>query len=309
MSVSPELQDRITELVRSNSVVLFMKGNRRQPQCGFSASVVGMLSGLTSDYETFDVRSDPEMREGIKEFSNWPTIPQLYVNGEFMGGSDIVQEMFASGELHKALGIERLDPITPTISITDAAAQLLEQARTQQGADGGLRISVSPSFKYSLGFGPQQPGEVEVEANGWQVYVENDSTHRANGLTIGVADTPQGGQLHIENPNEAKSVSSLSVLELQALIRAGEEFELIDVRSPEERELASIEGSRLLDRTTAAELEKLPADHRVIFYCHSGQRSQIAAQEFASNGHPNVYNLMGGIDAWSTEIDPQVPRY
>ena len=305
MRLSPELRDRITELVQSNSVVLFMKGNRHQPQCGFSASVVGMLSGLTSDYETFDVLSDPEVREGIKEFSNWPTIPQLYVNGEFLGGSDIVQEMFASGELHKALGVERLDPIKPTISITDAAAQVLEQARTQQGADGGLRISVSPSFKYSLGFGPQKPGEVAVEANGWQVYVQNDSTHRANGLTIGVVE----GQLHIENPNGGNSVSSLSVQELQAWIRAGEEFELIDVRSPEERELAVIEGSRLLDRKTTAELEKLPADRRVIFYCHTGQRSQVAAQAFASNGHANVYNLMGGIDAWSTEIDPQVPRY
>ena len=139
--------------------------------------------------------------------------------------------------------------------------------------------------------------------------MENDSTHRANGLTIGVVDTPQGGRLHIENPNEGNSVSSLSVQELQALIRAGEEFELIDVRSPEERELAVIEGSRLLDRNTAAELEKLPADRRVIFYCHTGQRSQVAAQAFASHGHQNVYNLMGGIDAWSTEIDPQVPRY
>ncbi len=178
MSLSPELRGRITALVQSNSVFLFMKGNRHQPQCGFSASVVGMLGGLTSDYETFDVLSDPEVREGIKDFSNWPTIPQLYVNGEFLGGCDIVQEMFASGELHKALGVERVDPIKPTISITDAAAQVLEQARTQQGADGGLRISVSPSFRYSLGFGPQQPGEVEVEANGWQVYVENDSTHR-----------------------------------------------------------------------------------------------------------------------------------
>ncbi len=306
MSLSPELRGRITELVRSNSVVLFMKGNRRQPQCGFSASVVGMLSGLTSDY---DVLSDPEVREGIKEFSNWPTIPQLYVNGEFLGGCDIVQEMFASGELHKALGVERLDPITPTISITDAAAQVLEEARTQQGADGGLRISVSPSFRYSLGFGPQQPEEVVVEANGWQVYVQNDSTHRANGLTIGVVDTPQGGRLHIENPNEGNSVSSLSVRELQALIRAGEGFELIDVRSPEERELAVIEGSRLLDRNSAEEFENLPADRRVIFYCHTGQRSQVAAQAFASKGHQNVYNLMGGIDAWSTEIDPQVPRY
>ncbi len=93
------------------------------------------------------------------------------------------------------------------------------------------------------------------------------------------------------------------------MIRAGEEFELIDVRSPEERELAVIEGSRLLDRNTAAELEKLPADRRVIFYCHSGQRSQVAALAFAANGHQNVYNLMGGINAWSTEIDPEVPRY
>ena len=309
MSLSPELRDRITARVQSNSVLLFMKGNRHQPQCGFSARMVEMLDSLTSDYETFDVLSDPEVREGIKEFSNWPTIPQLYVNGEFTGGCDIVQEMFASGELHKALGVERLDPITPTISITDAAAQLLEQARTQQGADGGLRISVSPSFKYSLGFGPQQPGEVEVEANGWQVYVENDSTHRANGLTIGVVDAPQGGQLQIENPNEGNSVSALSVQELQALIRADGEFELIDVRSPEERELAVIAGSRLLDRDTSAELEKLPADRRVIFYCHTGQRSQVAAREFASRGHQNVFNLTGGVDAWSTEIDPQVPRY
>lgn len=226
-----------------------------------------------------------------------------------MGGCDILQEMFGSGELHKALGVERLDPITPTISITDAAAQVLEQTRTQQGADGGLHISVSPSFGYSLGFGPQKPGEVAVEANGWQVYLESDSTHRANGLTISVIDTPQGGRLQIENPNGGNSVSSLSVRELQAWIRAGEEFDLIDVRSPEERELAAIEGSRLLDRNTTAELEKLPADRRIIFYCHTGQRSQVAAQAFASNGHANVYNLMGGIDAWSTEIDPQVPRY
>ncbi len=84
---------------------------------------------------------------------------------------------------------------------------MLEQARSQQGADGGLHISVSPSFGYSLGFGPQKPREVAVEANGWQVYLESDSTHRANGLTIGVVDTPQGGRLNMENPNEGNSVA------------------------------------------------------------------------------------------------------
>ena len=106
MSLSPELRERITQLVQSNAVFLFMKGNRQQPQCGFSAGVVGMLDGLSCAYETFDVLSDPDVREGIKEFSSWPTIPQLYVNGEFMGGSDIVQEMFETGELQKALGVE-----------------------------------------------------------------------------------------------------------------------------------------------------------------------------------------------------------
>ena len=77
MSLSPEFRERITELVQSNSVFLFMKGNRHQPQCGFSARVVGMLDSLSSDYETVDVLSDPEVRDGIKDFSDWPTIPQL----------------------------------------------------------------------------------------------------------------------------------------------------------------------------------------------------------------------------------------
>ena len=106
MSLSPELRERITELVQSNSVLLFMKGDRQQPQRGFSAGVVGMLDSLSCAYETFDVLSHPDVREGIKEFSSWPTIPQLYVNGEFMGGSDIVQEMFETGELQKAPGVE-----------------------------------------------------------------------------------------------------------------------------------------------------------------------------------------------------------
>jgi len=98
-----DVNDRIKTLVTENNVVLFMKGNRFFPQCGFSARAVGMLSQLDAKFETVDVLSDPEVRQGIKGYSNWPTIPQLYINGEFLGGSDIMMEMYQSGELATAL--------------------------------------------------------------------------------------------------------------------------------------------------------------------------------------------------------------
>lgn len=90
---------RIESDIRSNDVVLFMKGTPQMPQCGFSATVVHILDHLGVEFKGVNVLTDPEMRQGIKEFSNWPTIPQLYVKGEFVGGCDIVREMFESGEL------------------------------------------------------------------------------------------------------------------------------------------------------------------------------------------------------------------
>lgn len=93
--------DRIKQDVTSNPVVLFMKGTPVFPQCGFSAAVVQILSHLGVKFKGVDVLTDPEIRQGIKEFSSWPTIPQLYVKGEFIGGCDIVREMFESGELQQ----------------------------------------------------------------------------------------------------------------------------------------------------------------------------------------------------------------
>ena len=104
MSLSDETRSRIASLIDSNRVVLFMKGDRRMPQCGFSATVVQILDSLVDDYATFDVLADAEVRQGLKEYSAWPTIPQLYVNGEFLGGCDIVREMYGSEELKKLLG-------------------------------------------------------------------------------------------------------------------------------------------------------------------------------------------------------------
>ena len=98
-----DVSQRIKETVDGNRVMLFMKGNRDFPQCGFSGRAIQILQTLGAEFETADVLMDDEIRQGIKEFSNWPTIPQLYINGEFVGGSDIMMEMYETRELTKAL--------------------------------------------------------------------------------------------------------------------------------------------------------------------------------------------------------------
>ena len=97
------VHDRIAKDVSENDVLLFMKGTPVFPQCGFSAAAVAILSQLGVKFKAVDVLKDPEIRQGIKEFSNWPTIPQLYVKGEFVGGSDILKEMYEGGELEPFL--------------------------------------------------------------------------------------------------------------------------------------------------------------------------------------------------------------
>jgi monothiol glutaredoxin len=101
-----DAKSRIDEIVKNNAVVLFMKGTPLFPQCGFSSRAVTILEHLDVPFESVDVLQDPEIRQGIKEFSDWPTIPQLYVKGEFVGGSDIMLEMFQSGELQQLIGAE-----------------------------------------------------------------------------------------------------------------------------------------------------------------------------------------------------------
>ena len=98
-----DVQQRIDEIVRGHDVVLFMKGTALFPQCGFSSRAVAILDHLGVPFESVDVLQDPEIRNGIKDYSDWPTIPQLYVKGEFIGGSDIMMEMFEAGELQQLI--------------------------------------------------------------------------------------------------------------------------------------------------------------------------------------------------------------
>jgi monothiol glutaredoxin len=103
--MTPELKERIDKLVEDNKIMVFMKGTKLMPQCGFSNNVVQILNTLGVPFETMDVLADQEIRQGIKEYSNWPTIPQVYLNGEFLGGSDILIEMYNKGELQQLVEV------------------------------------------------------------------------------------------------------------------------------------------------------------------------------------------------------------
>ncbi len=309
MELATETRDRIQQLVDSNQVLLFMKGNRQQPQCGFSATVVRILDSLLPDYQTFDVLSDHEVREGVKVFSSWPTIPQLYVKGEFVGGCDIIQEMAGTGELFDALGVEAPSNEPPTITISDAAADALNAAQAQHSEGGRLlHLQIESDFRTGLTVAPRGAMDVEVNTNGVTLLMDPMTAGRAEGVSIDVVDSPQGQGFKIDNPN-APQVSQMTVENLKALLDSGEPHELLDVRTPEERAKASIPGSVLMTEAEAARLEQLPKDSMIVFHCHHGGRSQAAADHFASLGFVNVHNVEGGIDAWSARIDDSVPRY
>ena len=308
MDLDTTTRERIDSLIQANDVLLIMKGNRGAPQCGFSAKVVSILDTLVPDYGTADVLQDPELRDGIKIYSSWPTIPQLYVKGEFIGGCDIIQELFGSGELQEKIGVDAVETVAPEINVSPAAAE--ELRRALEGADEGqrLHLSVDARFQNSLSLGPEAPGEIAVQAGGLEIFLDRISAGRANGLTIDVADTPQGRGFAIDNPN-APQVKHLTVAELKAAMDRGDPLELLDVRTPEERAQASIPGSHLLGPDETSRIEALPKDSMLVFHCHHGGRSQQAAEHFAASGFTNVHNVVGGIHAWSEEIDSSVPQY
>lgn len=103
--MSPETKAKLDNLIEQNKIMVFMKGTKLMPQCGFSNNVVQILNMLGVPYETVDVLADPEVRQGIKEYSSWPTIPQVYINGEFIGGSDILIKMYQEGNLQETVEV------------------------------------------------------------------------------------------------------------------------------------------------------------------------------------------------------------
>ena len=307
MSLDPALRSRIESLLQSNRVVLFMKGEPRAPQCGFSAKAVGALSSLDIDYAHVDVLADPEIREGIKQYGDWPTIPQLYVGGELVGGSDIIEQMVNSGELHSLLGLSAPDRTPPSITITPAAVGMLRDALANAGDGYALQVDVDARFNAKLQLAPVDANAIAVEQDGIRAQFDMASARRAQGLTIDWVDDERG--LVIDNPNAPPQVKTMAVVEANARAAAGS-LTLIDVRPPEERALAAVNVPfSVFDGDALSHLEALPKDTPLAFLCHHGGRSAQAAEHFRGLGFCEVYNVEGGIEAWALEADEHVPRY
>ena len=307
MNLDPQLKSRLDTLVHGNRVVLFLKGTRSSPRCGFSAAAVGALDGLLDDYESVDVLADEDIRNGIKLYGNWPTIPQLYVDGELVGGSDIILSMVNSGELHRVLGLPEPDRTPPPITISDAAASSIRAALEDAGGDS-LHLAIDAQFRAKFSLAPASGGEVRASANGIEVLLDVASAQRARGLEIDWVESVQGGGLSIRNPNAPPAVAKMSVQELRDALAAGS-VTVLDVRPAGDRAKAPFGGGRVLDQESFAQLSTLAKDTPLAFLCHHGNSSRSAAEHFRSLGFTRVANVEGGIDAWSREIDPAVPLY
>ena len=308
MSLDPALQARIRSVLDANRVVLFMKGSPQAPQCGFSAKAVGALSGTGVDYAHVDVLADPEIREGIKAFGQWPTIPQLYIGGELVGGSDIIEQMANSGELHAALGVAAPDRTPPTITIAPEAAKMLRESIAGAGGGHALQVAVDAQFNARLQLAPVDPDAIAAEVDGVRAQFDLASARRADGLRIDWVDDARGKGLFIENPNAPPKVRAMSPDVAARRVAAGELL-LVDVRPAGERELAPAPVAyRTLDGNGLAELEALPKDTAIAVLCHHGNRSAQAGEHFRELGFRDVHNVVGGIEAWA-DVDPDVARY
>ncbi|KAB8188537.1 Grx4 family monothiol glutaredoxin [Lysobacter maris] len=309
MSLDPALRSRIESLLQSNKVVLFMKGAPDAPQCGFSAKAAGALNALLPEgYAHIDVLSDPEIREGIKEYGQWPTIPQLYIGGELVGGSDIVEQMLNSGELHGVLGLPAPDRSPPSVSVTPAARQMLLDAAANAGEGYAVQVEVDPRFQTRLQLAPADANAIAVEIDGLRLQFDLAGVRRADGLSIDWVDDERGRGLVIENPNAPPKVRPITPAEVAERVAAGT-LTVVDVRPAAEREMAAVGiAFSTLDEGGMKQLEALDKTTPIAFLCHHGGRSAQAAEHFRGLGFRELYNIEGGIDAWA-DIDSSIARY
>ena len=197
--IDDSTRERIESLLNAHRVVLFMKGDRQQPMCGFSASATNILNELLPEYHTVNVLADPEIREGIKRYGEWPTIPQLYVGGELVGGADIISQMYGSGELHALFGLPEPDRTPPEVTITDAAAEAIRQG-TSNAQGVALHLEIGPDHSAGFQLAPAGAHDIVAHANGLKVHFDAASAQRAHGVVIDWVSTVQGEGLSLTFP-------------------------------------------------------------------------------------------------------------
>lgn len=308
MELDAATRSRIESVLQGHRVVLFMKGTPAQPQCGFSAKTMQILNMLLPEYATVDILADADIRAGIKAYGDWPTIPQLYVDGELVGGCDIVSDMYQQGALHELLGLKLPPKAAPRINFTEPATVILREALAAQ-PEKSLWLTVDARWKPALALGSADDGAIKIESDGVVLFMDPMSAQRADGLKIDVEETLHGHGFKFENQNAPPPVKPVTASLLSDMLQSGDIVRLFDVRPAAERAVASIAQARPLDAEAVKVIEDLEKDAVLVFHCHTGGRSQAAAEGYRLRGFTNVYNLEGGIDAWSLKVDPSVPRY
>jgi monothiol glutaredoxin len=309
MTLDPALKKKIDDIVASDNVVLFMKGSRSFPQCGFSASVVNILNTMLPKYTTVNILTDVDIRGGMKEYSDWPTFPQLFIKGEFVGGADIVRQMHESGDLEKKLAGLVAPAKVPALTVTPRAAKELGEALKEGSPGDVIHLTITPAWEHQLDLGAKEASHVSVETNGVTVQLDRASAQKAEGVVIDFVEAGGESGFKIDNPNRPPMVKQIGAKELKALLDGGKVKHFYDVRPERERAIAKIADTAMFDDKTMADAEGLPKDTAIAFYCHHGNRSRAAAEHFVKLGFTNVYNLAGGIAAWSKDVDPSIPQY
>jgi monothiol glutaredoxin len=308
MTLDPALKKKIDDLVASDNVVLFMKGSKSFPQCGFSASVVNILNTMVPKYTTVNILADTDIRGGMKEYSDWPTFPQLFIKGEFVGGADIIRQMHESGDLEKKLGDVVAPAKAPNVTVTPRASKELQEALKEAAPGDVIHLTITATWEHTLDLGAKESSHVTVETNGITVQLDRASAQKAEGVVVDFIEAGGESGFKIDNPNRPPMVKQIDPKALKALLDAGK-VKLYDVRPEKERAIAKLANATMLDDKAMADAEALPKDTAIAFHCHHGGRSRAAAEHFVKLGFTNVYNLAGGIAAWSKDVDPSIPQY
>ena len=215
--------------------------------------------------------------------------------------------MFDSGELHRVLGVAEPDRTPPALSISEAAVEKVRAALAEAG-DLKLFLVVDGNFQPQFQLREAGANDIVATAHGLEVRFDVASAQRARGASIDWTRTPHGEGLAIHLPMAPQAIKPLDVQALKQRIEAGD-ITVIDVRPEADRARAPFTGADVFEPETHARLVALPKDTPLAFLCHHGSSSRNAAEHFREHGFTNLYNVEGGIDAWSREVDASVPRY
>jgi monothiol glutaredoxin len=307
MSLDPALRSRIESILNANRVVLFMKGQPSMPQCGFSAKAVGALQDLGVEFAHVNVLADQEIREGIKAYGDWPTIPQLYIDGELVGGSDIVLQMAASGELSSVLGLAAPDRTPPSITVTPAAVEMLKGALADARALPCSCPSTPVSSRTSSwprttkARSPPSPTACACSST-WPAPVAPTASPSTGWTTSAARAWPSTTRTR---PSRCRK--SACAMPTTWCVPATSPW--WTCARPTSAIAAVGVPFKTFDGNGRAALEALPKDTALAFMCHHGGRSAQAAEQFRALGFTKVFNVTGGINAWSEDVDNGVPKY